>query len=35
MGYNSGTHSITIGLDLMQGASNCECTKGTSWRKYW
>lgn len=33
-GYNSGTHSITIGLDFFQGASNCECTKGTSWRKY-
>lgn len=33
-GFNSGTHSITIGLDFMQGASNCACTKGTSWRKY-
>lgn len=33
-GYNSGTHSITIGLDFMQGVSNCACTKGTSWRKY-
>ena len=33
-GFNSGTHMITIGLDFMQGASNCPCTKGTSWRKY-
>lgn len=32
--FNSGTHSITIGLDFMQGASNCPCTQGTSWRKY-
>lgn len=32
--FNSGTHSITIGIDFLQGASNCECTKGTSWRKY-
>ncbi|WP_299336707.1 type IX secretion system membrane protein PorP/SprF [uncultured Psychroserpens sp.] len=33
-GFNSGTHSITIGLDFMQNASNCACTKGTSYRKY-
>ena len=33
-GYNSGTHAITIGLDFLQGASNCPCTKGTSWRKF-
>ncbi|MCF6295369.1 MAG: type IX secretion system membrane protein PorP/SprF, partial [Flavobacteriaceae bacterium] len=33
-GFNSGTHMITIGLDFMQGASNCPCTQGTSWRKY-
>ncbi len=33
-GFNSGTHSITLGIDLFQGASNCACTKGTSWRKY-
>lgn len=33
-GYNSGTHSITIGLDFLQNASNCPCTKGTSYRKY-
>ena len=33
--FNSGTHSITIGIEFLQGASNCECTKGTSWRKYW
>lgn len=32
--FNSGTHSITVGINLMQGASNCACTKGTSWRKY-
>lgn len=32
--FNSGTHSITIGIDFLQSASNCECTKGTSWRKY-
>ncbi len=33
-GFNSGTHSITIGIDFLQGNSNCACTKGTSWRKY-
>jgi type IX secretion system PorP/SprF family membrane protein len=32
--YNSGTHSITIGIDLLQGASSCECVKGKNWRKY-
>lgn len=32
--FNSGTHSITIGIDFLQSASNCACTKGTSWRKY-
>ncbi|TVZ51925.1 type IX secretion system membrane protein PorP/SprF [Dokdonia sp. Hel_I_53] len=26
MSYNSGTHSITIGLDLLQGISDCPCT---------
>jgi len=26
-GFNSGTHSITIGIDLLQGLSNCSCTK--------
>ncbi|TDU40312.1 type IX secretion system PorP/SprF family membrane protein [Gelidibacter sediminis] len=26
-GYNSGTHMITIGIDFLQGISNCECTK--------
>ncbi|OMP29705.1 type IX secretion system membrane protein PorP/SprF [Mangrovimonas sp. DI 80] len=26
-GYNSGTHSITIGIDFLQGISNCPCTK--------
>lgn len=24
--YNSGTHVITLGLDLFQGISNCKCT---------
>jgi type IX secretion system PorP/SprF family membrane protein len=33
-GYNSGTHSITIGIDFLQGISDCPCTKGTSYRKY-
>lgn len=33
-GFNSGTHAITIGVDLLQGISNCNCTKGSSWRKY-
>jgi len=33
-GFNSGTHSITVGIDFLQGASDCACTKGTSWRKY-
>ena len=27
-GYNSGTHSITIGIDFLQGMSNCPCTAG-------
>ncbi len=26
-GFNSGTHSITIGLDFSQGASVCSCTQ--------
>lgn len=26
--YNSGTHSITIGVDFMQGLSDCPCTEG-------
>lgn len=25
-GYNSGTHMVTIGLDFLQGISNCPCT---------
>ncbi|MDO7171138.1 type IX secretion system membrane protein PorP/SprF [Mariniflexile sp. AS56] len=25
--YNSGTHVITIGLDFLQGISNCPCTQ--------
>jgi len=26
LGYSSGTHVITLGLDLFQGVSNCRCT---------
>lgn len=26
VGYNSGTHVITLGIDLFQGISNCRCT---------
>jgi hypothetical protein len=26
-GYNSGTHMITLGLDFLQGISNCPCTQ--------
>lgn len=26
--YNSGTHAITVGFDLLQALSECECTKG-------
>ena len=33
-GYNSGTHMVTIGLDFLQNASNCACTKGTSQSYY-
>ncbi|MBO6606390.1 type IX secretion system membrane protein PorP/SprF [Psychroserpens sp.] len=33
-GFNTGTHMITIGLDFLQGVSDCPCTQGTSWRKY-
>ncbi len=33
-GFNSGTHSITIGLNILQGLIKCPCTLGTSWRKY-
>ncbi len=25
-GFNSGTHMITLGIDLFQGISNCRCT---------
>jgi len=24
--YNSGTHMVTVGVDLFQGVSNCPCT---------
>ncbi|MEO8933467.1 MAG: type IX secretion system membrane protein PorP/SprF [Xanthomarina sp.] len=27
VGYNSGTHMVTIGLDFLQGISNCPCTQ--------
>ncbi len=27
-GYNSGTHAVTIGFDLIQSISDCPCTKG-------
>ncbi len=33
-GFNTGTHMVTIGLDFLQGVSDCPCTQGTSWRKY-
>lgn len=26
-GYNSGTHVVTIGLNFLQGISNCPCTQ--------
>ncbi|GGW39022.1 PorP/SprF family type IX secretion system membrane protein [Arenibacter certesii] len=26
MGYSTGTHVVTIGVDLFQGISNCRCT---------
>ena len=26
VGYNSGTHTITLGLDFLQNLSNCPCT---------
>lgn len=26
IGYNSGTHMITIGIDFLQGLSDCPCT---------
>ena len=26
VGFNSGTHMITLGLDVFQGISNCRCT---------
>lgn len=33
-GFNSGTHMVTIGLDILQGISNCACTRGTSQSYY-
>jgi len=32
--YNSGTHSITIGYDFLQGMSSCPCTKSLSRSQY-
>lgn len=29
MAYNSGSHMITLGLDIFQGISDCPCTNGT------
>lgn len=26
LGYSSGTHVVTLGIDLFQGVSNCSCT---------
>ncbi len=26
LGYSSGTHVLTVGMDLFQGISNCRCT---------
>lgn len=26
--FNSGTHVVTIGMDFLQGISNCSCTQG-------
>lgn len=26
MAYNSGTHMLTVGFDILQGISNCPCT---------
>ena len=26
LGYSSGTHVVTLGVDLFQGISNCRCT---------
>ncbi len=26
LGYSSGTHVVTVGMDLFQGISNCRCT---------
>ena len=33
-GFNTGTHVVTIGLNLLQSASNCPCTKGISQSYY-
>jgi len=26
LGYSTGTHVLTVGMDLFQGLSNCRCT---------
>lgn len=33
--FNSGTHSITIGLDLLQGISDCPCTASRKRTRVW
>lgn len=33
--FNSGTHSITIGLDFLQGLSDCPCTATNKQPKVW
>jgi type IX secretion system PorP/SprF family membrane protein len=32
--FNSGTHSVTVGINILQGLSNCACTRGTSYREH-
>jgi hypothetical protein len=29
-GFTSGSHMLTLGFDLFQGISNCNCTRGRS-----
>lgn len=29
-GYNSGTHVVTVGIDFLQGISNCPCTQSAT-----
>ncbi|NQX85643.1 MAG: type IX secretion system membrane protein PorP/SprF [Flavobacteriaceae bacterium] len=32
--FNSGTHSITLGINILQGLSNCDCTIGNNYREH-